>query len=73
MILNKAKDFYKNNEERLKEQVRKKYRNLSEEEKIKKENKERIGIIICLKKKKQRLKEYQKNYYKTKKSQYNNE
>ena len=73
MILNKAKDFYKNNKERLKEQVRKKYRNLSEEEKIKKENKERIGIIICLKKKKQRLKEYQKNYYKTKKSQYNNE
>ena len=66
MILNKAKDFYKNNKERLKEQVRKKYRNLSEEEKIKKENKERIGIIICLKKKKQRLKEYQKNYYKTK-------
>ena len=73
MILNKAKYFYKNNKERLKEQVRKKYRNLSEEEKIKKENKERIGIIICLKKKKQRLKEYQKNYYKTKKSQYNNE
>ena len=29
---------------------------------------ERIGIRICPKKKKQRLKEYQKNYYKTKKS-----
>ena len=30
---NKAKDYYKNNKERLKEQPRKKYRNLSEEEK----------------------------------------
>ena len=28
---------------------------------------------ICLKKKKQRLKEYQKNYREAKKSQYNNE
>ena len=30
MILNKAKDFYKNNKKRLKEQAREKYRNLSE-------------------------------------------
>ena len=29
---------------------------------------EEIGIIICLKKKKQRLKEYQKNYCESKKS-----
>ena len=29
--------------------------------------------IICLKKKKQSLKEYQKNYHEAKKSQYNNE
>ena len=33
----------------------------------------RIDIAICLKKKKQRLKEYQKNYGEAKKSQYNNE
>ena len=33
MILSKAKDYYKNNEERLKEQERNKHRNLSEEEK----------------------------------------
>ena len=50
MILNKAKDYYKNNKERLREQARDKYRNLSEEEKIKKENMGRIDIAICLKK-----------------------
>ena len=36
VILNKAKDYYKNNKERLKEQARDKYRSLSEEEKSKK-------------------------------------
>ena len=73
MILSKAKDYYKDNEERLKEKERNKHRNLSEEEKNKKENMVRIYTKICLEKKKQRLKEYRKNYYKTKKSQYNNE
>ena len=53
LILNKAKDFYKNTKERPREQVRDKYRSLSEEEKnLKKENMGRKGIIICLKKKK---------------------
>ena len=32
----------------------------------------RTDITICLKKKKQRLKEYQKNYHETKKFQYKN-
>ena len=32
VILNKTKDYYKNNEEILEEQARNKYRNLSEEE-----------------------------------------
>ena len=36
MILNSAKDYYENNKERLREQARDKYRNLSEEEKTKK-------------------------------------
>ena len=35
-IQNKAKVYYKNNKERLKKQVRDKYRSLSEEEKNKK-------------------------------------
>ena len=36
MILNRAKDYYENDKERLTEQARGKYRNLSEEEKNKK-------------------------------------
>ena len=36
MILNRAKDYYENNKERLREQARDKHRNLSEEEKKKK-------------------------------------
>ena len=34
--LNKAKDYYKNNDESLKEHAKNKYKNLSEEEKIQK-------------------------------------
>ena len=37
MILNKAKYYYKHNKERLREQARDKYRNLSEEKKKKRE------------------------------------
>ena len=33
-ILHRAKEYYKNNEERLREQARNNYRELSEEEKI---------------------------------------
>ena len=33
VILNRATDYYENDKERLKEQAREKYRNLSEEEK----------------------------------------
>ena len=36
VILNRAKDYYENDEERLREQARDKYRNLSEEEEYKK-------------------------------------
>ena len=36
VILNRDKDYYENNKERLREQARAKYRNLSEEEKNKK-------------------------------------
>ena len=35
VILNRAKDYYENDKERLREQARDKYRNLSEEEKNK--------------------------------------
>ena len=36
VILNRAKDYYENDKERLWKQARDKYKNLSEEEKIKK-------------------------------------
>ena len=36
MILNRSKDYYENNKERLRKQARDKHRNLSEEEKNKK-------------------------------------
>ena len=52
MILNRAKDYYENIKERLREQTTDQYRNLSEEEKNKKENMEEIDVAICLKKKK---------------------
>ena len=50
VILNGAKYYYENDKERLKEQARDKYRNLSEEEKIKRENMEKTDTAICLKK-----------------------
>ena len=46
----KTKDYYKKNKERLREQVRDKYRKLSEEEKIKTENMGRTDTTICPKK-----------------------
>ena len=50
VILNTAKSYYENDKERLREQARDKYRNLSEEKKMKRENMEETGIIIYLKK-----------------------
>ena len=73
LILKNAKDFYKNNKVRLREQARDKYRSLSEEEKSKKREYRKNRYHNMSEEKKQRLKEYQKNYSKTKKSQYNNE
>ena len=51
IMLNRAKDYYEYDKERLREQARKKYRNLSEEDKKRKrENMGKIDIIIYLKK-----------------------
>ena len=50
MLLNRAKDYYENDKERLREQTWDKYRNLSEEEKNKKREYEKTDIMICLKK-----------------------
>ena len=72
VILNRAKDYYENNKERLREQARDKYKNLSEEEKNKKREYGKNGYCIMSEEEKKRLKEYQKNYRETKKSKYNN-
>ena len=51
MILNRAKDYYKNDKERLREQTRDKYRNLYEEEKNKKRIRKKTDTAIYQKKK----------------------
>ena len=73
MILNRAKDYYENDKERLRLQAREKYRNLYEEEKNKKRDYGKNRYCNMSEEKKQRLKEYQKNYREARKSQYNNE
>ena len=73
VILNRAKYYYENDKERLREQERKKYRNLSKEEKNKKGEYGKNRYQKMSEEKKQRQKEYRKNYRETKKSQYKNE
>ena len=73
MILNRAKDYYENDKEKLRGQARDKYRNLSEEEKNKKREYGKSRYHNMSEEKKQRLKECQKNYREALKSQYNNE
>ena len=64
-ILNRTKTYYHNNINFSRERARNKYRELPEEEKIKKkENMQKIDIKTYLKKKKQNLNEYQKKYQK---------
>ena len=73
VILNRVKNYYENDQERLREQARDKYRSLSEEEKNKNREYGKNRYHNLSEEKKQRLKEYQKNYREAKKFQYNNE
>ena len=50
MILKWTKDYYENDKERLREKARDKYKDLSEEEKMKRENMEERNTVICLNK-----------------------
>ena len=50
VILNRAKDYYKNDNNRLREQEREKYRNLPEKKKTKRDNMEKTDTTIYLKK-----------------------
>ena len=71
-MLNRAEDYYENDKERLREQARDKYRNLSEEEKNKKGEYGKNRYRNMPEEKEKRLKEYQKNYREARKPQYNN-
>ena len=51
VILNRAKDYYENNKERLRGQSSDKYSSLSKEEKNKKREYGKTDTTICLKKK----------------------
>ena len=68
VILKRAKDYYENDKERLQEQTRNKYRNLSEEEKNKNREYGKNRYRNMSEERQQRLKEYQKNYRKAKRS-----
>ena len=62
VILNRAKDYWENDKERLREWARDKYRNLSEEEKNKKREYSKKRYWNMSEEEKEKLKEYQKKY-----------
>ena len=72
VMLNRAKDYYEKDKERLRVQTRDTYRNLSEEEKNKNREYGKNRHHMS-EEKKQRLKECQKNYREPTKSQNNNQ
>ena len=66
IILKKAKQYYKNGKERLWEQVKNRYRELSNKEKNTKREYGRNRSLNMSEKDKQRLKHYRKNNHKKK-------
>ena len=75
VILNRARDYYENSKERLRDQAKNKCRNLSEEDKNKMREYVKNRYHNMSGEKKQKLKEYQKIYIyiyrEAKKSHYN--
>ena len=51
VILNRAKDYYENDKERLRAQARDKNKTCLKKKKLKRENMEKTDSIVCLKKK----------------------
>ena len=72
MILNTANDYHESDKERLKEQARDKYRNLSGEDKKKQREYGKNRYHNMSEGKKQKLKEYQKKKYQEAKKSKNN-
>ena len=75
VILNRAKDYFKNDKERLRVQakVEANIENYLKNKKIKKREHGKNRYRNIPEEKKQRLEKYQKNYRKVRKSQYNSE
>ena len=67
IILNTAKEYYKNDKELLRERAKNKYRSLSEDEKDIKKQYQKDRYHNMSNEEKQRLKDYQKNYHEAKK------
>ena len=65
-ILNRAKDYYKNNKEVLREKAKTRYKELSKEDKNIKREYERNRCKNMSEEDTERLKKYQKNYRKAK-------
>ena len=63
IILNRAKDYYKINKDKITDQTRNKCRELSQEENNIKTEYRRNGYHNMSEENKQRLKEYQKNFH----------
>ena len=73
IMLNRAKDYYENDKERLREQARNKCRNLSKENKNKKREYAENRYRNISEEKKPELKEHQKRRYREAKGSKNNE
>ena len=70
VILNRAKDYYEDDKELLRERRKNKYRELSDEEKNIKREYGRNRYHNMSEEKKQRLKKYQRNYREAKKTSF---
>ena len=65
--MNRAKEYYENNKELLRERAKTKYRSLSEDEKDIKKQYQKARYHNMSDEEKQRLKDYQTNYRKARK------
>ena len=70
-MLNRAKDFYENNKELLRERAKNKYRSLSEDEKDIKKQYQKARYHNMNDEEKQKLKDYQKSHCEARKLKIN--
>ena len=71
IMLNRAKNYYENNKELLRERAKNKYRSLSEDEQDIKKQYQKARYHNMSNEEKQKLKDYQKNYREARKLKIN--